>query len=228
MLNEKTTIEDMKNVGAHLAVIRKRRHPSMVNYIKPASKNSKSMFDLEKVFEHFNEACKFITSLGKSNKTVLFITGRDEAMDLVRETAKSIKMPYITSRWIGGIISNFANTKKRITRMKKLEEEKESGKWERMFTKKEQILLDREYKKLVSKFDGIRDMESLPAAIFVLDTDKVKYAIKEARNVNIPVIGFVNANNNLSDSDYSIIANNNTVSSIKFVLDKVVEAYRKK
>ena len=221
-------LEELKKVGGHRAVVKKRRHPSMIEYLENAPKNVVSTFDLSKASEETNKALDFINKLGTEKKTILFITDRKEAADEMQSVAERLRMPFVSARWIGGTISNFTHTKKRIAHFKKMEEEKATGKWENLFTKKEVVLLNREFDSLNSMFSGVRDMESLPSAVFIIDTARCAYAVREAKGAKIPVIGYMNANNNLDDADYKIIANNNTLTSIKYIMEQVLAAYTAK
>ena len=217
--------KDFFSVGAQYALSKCRRHPSTKKYVY-SSRDGVDLFDLEKTSSEFLKTCEFIESLKKNNKTILFYTSMVHSADLLESKAKSISAPYVTRRWIGGILTNFSNIKKRIMRLEELRKQKESGEWNK-FTKKEVIMLERDLNRLEEKFGGVSKMRALPDALFILDPSKEEIALAEAKFVNIPVIAIANTNSDLKKIDYPIIANNKSKKSIEFFLDKIVDIYKK-
>ena len=225
MAKNSDKIEALKKVGGQYAVTNRYRHPSLMSYIL-GSKGKKKVFDLEKTTELLEKTLDFTEECGKKGYTILFISTRQETIDLIRKTAEDLSLPHMLNRWIGGTLSNFKNIRGRIEKMETMQQEKEEGKWTR-YTKKEKVLFNRELTKLESKFTGIKALTELPQAIFVLDTRKEQIAVKEANASSIPVIGFSNADANIHPIAHPIIANIQSRETVTYVLGLVEEAYRK-
>ncbi|MFQ5661789.1 MAG: 30S ribosomal protein S2 [Candidatus Paceibacteria bacterium] len=226
--NLKTTagnIDRLFAVGAHFGYSRSRRHPSVKPYIFGA-KNWVEIIDLEKTNELLESATSFAKKLGEEGKNILFVGSKDEAKQAVEEGARALEMPYVTGRWIGGTITNFSQIKKRIERMKDLIGKRDKGEFDKKYTKKEQLMLDREIENLKTNFWGIGSMTEIPHAFFIIDTKNEDIAVKEAKQKGIPVIGLLNSDSNLTEIDYPIVANDATRASIKFFVDEIVEAYK--
>ncbi len=223
MENEKT-IEELKEVGAEYAFSNRYRHPSTIPFMMGGGGINK--FDLTKVVEELNKLLEFVRLLGKEKKKILFVTSRNESRSILKDLAERLSMPYITGRWIGGTISNFDNIKNRISRLQTLRSEKESGAWTK-FTKKENVLLNRELDKLETRFSGIVTLEGKPDALFVIDANRESIAVLEANRLGIPIIGLVNSDTDLSMIDYKIIANNTSRKSVQYFLNKIEEEYKK-
>lgn len=216
-------IEDLFSVGAHYAYSRSRRHPSAEPYIF-GIKNRVEIFDLEKTEEEITEAESFFEEMGKKRKVILFVGGKNEARKPIKEHASRIGQPYVAGRWVGGMITNFSQINKRVQRLDELEEGKEKGTLDK-YTKKERLLMDREVEDLKKNFEGIRNMEGVPCALFVVDIGKEHTAIKEARHKSIPVVAVSNSNCDLSKADISIPCNDSVQKSIDYIVSRLVDAY---
>ena len=214
----------MKEIGGHYAVTSRYCHPSLTSLVI-AKKRERGVFDLEKTIEMMEGALAYIKEIGKKRKVILFVSSRQETLDLIEKTAIDLSLPYMVNRWIGGTLSNFKNIRSRVDRLEKLRKERDDGKWAK-YTKKEKVLLNRELGKLESKFIGIKDMDVLPAAIFILDTKKEKIAVNEAHTANVPVIGFSNADADVNTIQYPIIANIYTRGAVEYILGLVADAYK--
>jgi len=142
--------------------------------------------------------------------------------DLVKQTAQECQLPYVNERWLGGTITNFETIKKRITYFKDLENKKKMGELAK-YTKKERAKIDKELKDLEVKFEGIKNLEKIPEVIFVLDMKKDELAVKEAKKKGVSVIGIADTNINPKLADYSIPANDDAISSVKYILERVKE-----
>lgn len=226
MTDKKTTstlVDSMFSAGAHFAYSRSRRHPSVTPYIFGA-KNKVELFDLEKTSELFAKTLEFIKTLGKENKTILFVGGKSEARKAVANAGLALAMPYVDGRWIGGALTNFKEIRKRIEKYERLVGERERGELTK-YTKKERLLIDREIENLEAMFGGIVSMKELPKAMFVVDAKRENIAVKEAQDMGIPVISLVGSDCNLLDVNYPIVGNDSSKTSIEFFLSTVVKAY---
>jgi small subunit ribosomal protein S2 len=218
-------IDRMFAVGAHYGYSKSRRHPSVKPYIFGV-KNWVEIIDLEKTNDLLTSAKEFAKQLGSEGKTILFVGGKNEAKGAIVEGADEVNMPHVTGRWIGGTITNFSEIKKRISKMDELSSKKDKGELAQKYTKKEQVMLDREINNLKENFLGIKDMTEIPHALFVVDTKREETAMKEAKAKGIPTIGLLNSDSNINDVDYPIVANDANKSSIKFFIDEIVASYK--
>ena len=218
-------VDRMFAVGALYGYSKSRRHPSVKPYIFGVI-NWVEIIDLEKTNDLLDSAKEFVKTLGSEGKKILFVGGKNEAKAAVEEGATSIDMSYVTGRWIGGTVTNFSEIKKRIGKMEELSSKKDKGELAQMYTKKEQVMLDREISNLKKNFFGISSMTEIPNALFVIDTKQEDAAIREAKQKGIPVVGLLNSDSNLNDVDYPIVANDATRASIKFFVDEIVESYK--
>jgi small subunit ribosomal protein S2 len=212
-------IEEMAAAGLHLGHKTSKTHPKMKIYVFGA-RNGIHMLDLEKTAEKIKEAFKFIENLLSENKKILLVGTKIQTKSLVKETGKECGLFYINERWLGGTFTNFETIKKRMTHFKDLESKKEKGELEK-YTKKERAKIDKELKELERKFGGIKQLEKLPDAVFVLDLNKDILAVKEAVAKRIPVIAVTDADVDPSLVDYPIPANDDAVSSIRYILERL-------
>jgi len=217
--------QEMLEAGLHFGHHTSKVHPKMEPFIF-GMRNSVHIIDLEKTKERFEETLKFIESLISQNKTLLFVGTKVQWKDLVKEIAEECEVPYINERWLGGTFTNFETIKKRIDYFKELEERKKSGELEK-YPPKERAGFERKLKELELKYGGIKDMRDLPDAIFVLNMRKDALAIKEAKRMGVKVIGVADTNVDPTFADYVIPANDDAISSIRYILEKVVETIEK-
>lgn len=218
-------LDELFKVGAHFGFAKSRRHPSSAQNIF-GSKNKIDIFDLEKTQEGLDKACHFMAELAASKATILFVGGKNEAQEIVKREAEKIGQPYLAGRWIGGTLTNFSEIRKRIEIMLDLSAQKEKGELIK-YTKKERILIDRKIEKLQKMFGGIKDMTALPKALFIVDPRFEETALAEAKSLKIPVVALCGSDNDLSQIDYPISANDSNIGSISYFVEKVAEAYRK-
>jgi small subunit ribosomal protein S2 len=214
-------IQNLFDAGAHFALPRARRHPSASKYVF-TTKDRTDIFDLEVTKARFEEAKAFVTSL--HGKQVLFVGGKNEVADTVKAAAERVGMPYVAGRWIGGTLTNFKNIRKRIERLLKLQEERETGALDK-YTKRERLLIDREIEELLFRFGGLVSMTDLPAALFVVDTRHENTAVDEANQLRIPVIGLSSSDCDFSKVQYPIPANDTSIKSVKLVCDGIAAAH---
>lgn len=217
-------IQTLYDAGAHFGYSRARRHPSASSYIF-ATKDRTDIFDLEETGRRLEAARAFVTSVAQSGKYVLFVGGKHEALGIVREAGERAGTPYVAGRWIGGTLTNFKNIRKRIERLERLMQERESGELDK-YTKRERLLIDREIEELLGRFGGLVKMIDLPGALFVVDSRHEDTAVKEANQLGIPVIGLSSSDCNFSLVQYPIPGNDTSVRSIKLVVDEIAEAYQ--
>src|SRR3989338_2169525 len=216
-------LDELFKVGAHFWFGKSRRHPSTTSYIF-GSKNRVDIFDLEKTQESLSKIIEFVSSLAATNSVILFVGGKNEAQKISKEEAEKAGMPYVASRWIGGTLTNFTEIRKRIDMMIDLLSQKEKGELSK-YTKKERLLIDRKIEKLERMFGGIKNMVALHKALFIVDPRFEETAMKEAQSLNIPIIALCGSDNNITNIDYPILANDSNIASVKFFVEKIAEAY---
>lgn len=224
-MSTQTTTEEMFKAGVHYGYSKSRRHPSTLQYVF-TTKNGVDIINIEKTEELLNKALENITKLAASGKTILFVGTKPEARQQIVETALSLNMPYVSERWVGGALTNFPEIKKRITKLLSLRDQKEKGELEK-YTKKERLLIDREMADMTKNFQGLTGITRTPDVMFVIDPKKELIAVTEAKKMNLPVISVLNTDCNIKLVDFPIVANDASVSSITFFLEKVKEAYNK-
>ena len=217
-------LQKLYNAGAHFGYARTRRHPTAAPFIF-TTKDRTDIFDLEETTKHLASAEEFVKSLAAAGKTVLFVGGKTEVMTIVKDAATQIGAPYVAGRWIGGTLTNFKNIRKRIDRLEKLMADRESGALEK-YTKKERLMIDREIDELLARFGGIVSLRDLPGALFVIDTRHEGTAVREARQLGIPVVGLSS-----SDCDFSLVThpvpgNDTSVGSVRLVAEEIANAYQ--
>lgn len=220
-LGGKLDTEEMASAGLHFGHKTSKTHPKMAPYLFGV-RNTICIIDLEKTKEKFEEALKFIQEIVSDGKVLLLVGTKIQAKELVKNMAVECGLPYIYNRWLGGTFSNFGIIQKRVAYFKDLEAQKAAGELEK-YTKKERLGLDKELKDLEIKFGGIKNLGKLPDAIFVCDMIEDELAIKEARMKGIKVIAICHTNTDPTLADYPIPASDDSVSSVKYILDKVKE-----
>ncbi len=217
--------EEMARAGLHFGHRTSKIHPKMKPYLDGV-RNTVHIIDLEQTAEKLKEALGFIQELISAGKILLLVGTKIQVKNLVKEMTAECQLPYVTERWLGGTFTNFEVIKKRIEYFKNLEKKKAEGELEK-YTKKERAKFDLELKNLELKFGGIKSLERLPDAIFVLDMRKDAAAVKEARQKGIRVIGIADTNVDPTLADFPIPANDDAISSVKYILDRVKEVVKK-
>lgn len=222
--NTGSLIDKMFYVGAHYGYSKTRRHPSVSSYIF-TTRNNGDIIDLEKTSVMLAEAEEFIKSLGARNKTILFVGTKPEAKNIVQTIAESLNMPYVTSRWIGGTLSNFTEIKKRIAELENYRKDSSEGGLEK-YTKKERVVMAKKMEKLSRYYSGLITLKKAPDALFVVDGRAEHIATTEARKSGVPVVALTNSDSNIKDIMYPIICNDASIPSIKFFTTSVAGAYK--
>lgn len=222
--NNSSFIDRLFKAGSHFGFKKSRRHPTVIPYLY-TTKEGNDIFDLEKVAVLLDTAKETIKDAGLHGKIVLFVSTKDETARLMKVTAEKIDAPYVTNRWIGGMLTNFTEMKKRIARLEALTNEKESGELERKYTKKERVVLGREANKLAFNFLGISKMARLPDLMVVVDPRHDSIAVAEATAKNIPVIAIMSSDCNISQVRYPVVANDSLQGSVALLLEELAGAY---
>jgi small subunit ribosomal protein S2 len=211
----------MNQAGLHFGHRVSRLHPKMKPFVS-GIKNNVHIIDLEKTGKEFEKALAFISKLTADGKTLLFVGTKIQVKPFVKSNAEASGMPYVIERWLGGTFTNFETIIKRVQYFKELESKKASGELEK-YTKKERSLFDKELEILRKKFEGIKHMSKLPDAVLILDVKKDITAAKEARRKGITIVGVVDTNIDPTLADYPIPANDDAISSVSYILEKVSE-----
>ena len=191
-------------------------------YAKIGVKNNVHIIDLEKTSKEFEKALKFISHLISEGKTILFVGTKIQMKQFVKSNAELSGMPYVIERWLGGSFTNFETILKRVQYYKELENKKATGGLEK-YTKKERSLFDKELEILRKKFEGIKNVTKLPDAVLILDVKKDITCAREARRKGIKIVGVVDTNIDPTLVDYPIPANDDAISSVSYILEKVSE-----
>jgi small subunit ribosomal protein S2 len=217
-------IEKLFKAGAHFGFTRSRRHPTVTPYIF-GNKQGTDIIDLEKTSVLIAKAADVVAEAAKAGKTVLFVGTKEEITNIVRDAALKVEMPFVVNRWIGGMLTNFSEIRKRIHRLTDLLQQGESGELERKYTKKERVILGREIEKLNFNFAGIKAMERIPGLMIVVDPRHDSIALLEAKGLNIPVIGITSSDTNLKLITHPVVANDALQSSVRTILAELTDAY---
>jgi small subunit ribosomal protein S2 len=214
------TMRQMLEAGVHFGHQTRYWNPKMAPFIF-GHRNKIHIINLEKTLPMFGEAAKFARQLASNRGSILFVGTKRQARDIMAEEAARCGMPYISHRWLGGMLTNFKTVKQSVKRMKDMEAQlAEAG----ALTKKEALRVQREYDKLVQSLGGIKDMERLPDALFVVDVGYQKIAITEANKLGIPVIGVVDSNNTPAGVDYVIPGNDDSNRAIRLYARGMADA----
>ncbi|MEK7306109.1 MAG: 30S ribosomal protein S2 [Nitrospirota bacterium] len=215
-------IKELLEAGVHFGHQTKRWDPKMKKYIF-GERNGIYIIDLQKTQKKFREATDFVRNMVAGGGQFLFVGTKRQAQDIIVEEARRCRMFYVNNRWLGGMLTNFQTIRKSINRLKKLDAAKTGGAYDRL-SKKEVARMEKERVNLERNLGGIKDMISLPGAIFVIDTKKERIAVLEAKRLGIPVIGIVDTNCDPNDVDFVIPGNDDAVRSIKLITSKIADA----
>jgi small subunit ribosomal protein S2 len=213
---------DLLEAGVHFGHLTRKWNPAMAPYIF-MEKNGIHIIDLNKTVAKLDEACEALKQIAKSGKKIMFVATKKQAKDVVASTVKNINMPYVTERWPGGMLTNFATIRKAIKKMGTIDRMATDGTWENI-NKKERLLISREREKLEKTLGSVSDLSRLPAALFIVDISKEHIAVAEARRLNIPTFAIVDTNSNPNIVDYAIPANDDAAKSVQVIMESVVKA----
>lgn len=215
-------LKQLLEAGTHFGHQTKRWNPKMAPYIF-GERNAIYIIDLEKTVECLRRAQDFLRELARKGDIILFAGTKRQAQDIIREQAQACGMYWVSHRWLGGLLTNFSTIKKSIARLKEIERMEKDGLF-KSFTKKEVSLLLKEREKLEGNLGGIKDMERLPCALFVVDSKKEELAVKEAKKMGIPVVALIDTNCNPEVIDYPIPGNDDALKSIRLITTLIAEA----
>lgn len=216
------TKEALKNAGLQYGYSRTRRHPSIKTFIE-GNYNGVDFIDLTKTEEQLKNAISFLTSIHNAGKVILFVGVKPEVRQIIKEVALSLNAPYISERFIGGTLTNFPQIKKRVEKLHELLKKKETGELS-VYTKKEQLLIQRDIDRLDRDFGGISSLTNLPAAIVIIDPRHEDMCVKEAARLHIPVVALSNTDCNIDSIEYPIVGNDGSVASVRLVLEAIKSA----
>lgn len=219
----KTDIKALFEAGAHFGHKTSRWHPKMAPYIHSKRQDS-HIIDLVKTVEALDVALPFITKVVASGKKVLFVGTKKQIKDATKATAEAAGQPYVTERWIGGMLTNVTTITAQLKKLRDLEKRMASGDLEKRYNKLEVQRFQEEIDELNRKYGGIKDLSGRPGALFVTDVIADANAIREAKTLGIPVVAIVDTNANPDDVDYVIPANDDAIKSVQLLLDYVSAA----
>ncbi len=218
----RTNYNELLDAGVHFGHLKRKWNPNMAPYIF-MERNGIHIIDLNKTIDKVEEAAKAMKQIAKSGKKILFVATKKQAKDTVAELIKPTNMPYVTERWPGGMLTNFATIRKAVKKMGAIDKMATDGTFDNM-SKRERLQVMRERAKLEKLFGSIADLNRLPAAIFVVDICKEHIAVAEAQKLNIPTFAIVDTNANPLDVDFPIPANDDASKSIHIIVKLMVEA----
>ncbi|KEO74377.1 30S ribosomal protein S2 [Anditalea andensis] len=208
--------KDLLDAGVHFGHLTRKWDPRMAPYIF-MEKNGIHIIDLNKTLVCLEEASNAIKQIVRSGKKVMFVATKKQAKDLVAEEARRLNMPYVTERWLGGMMTNFATIRKSLKKMSTIDKMQKEDAYTNL-AKKERLMISRQREKLESVLGGIADLTRLPAALFVVDIKREHIAISEAKKLGIPVFALVDTNSNPNEVDFPIPANDDAFKSISLLI----------
>ena len=216
------TIKQLLEAGVHFGHPTKKWNPKMSEYIF-TTRNGIHIIDLQKTVKKFEEAYNFVAELAQEGGTILFVGTKKQAADTIKEEAQRCGQYYVNARWPGGMLTNFNTIRKSIRRLKELEKMQADGTFD-LLPKKEVAKKIKEMEDLEKAYGGIKDMERLPSAVFVVDTRKERIAVLEAKKLGIPVVAIVDTNCDPDDADYVIPGNDDAIRAIKLIAGALADA----
>ena len=216
------SIEELLKSGAHFGHLTRRWNPKMKDFIF-MQRNGIHIIDLKKTQTYLQESLDQIQQLARAGKTILFVGTKKQSTDIIKTEAVRCGMPFVTHRWLGGMLTNFSTVRKSISRMEEIERMKTDGTTKEL-TKKEGLMLDREQEKLNNTLGGIANMNRVPGAIFVVDILKEHLAVNEAIKLHIPVIAMVDTNSDPDIPDFIIPCNDDSARTIQLISSQIADA----
>jgi small subunit ribosomal protein S2 len=218
----RVSTDQLLEAGVHFGHLKSKWNPNMAPYIF-MERNGIHVIDLNKTLVKLEEAAAALKQIAKSGKKILFVATKKQAKEIVSESVKKVNMPYVTERWPGGMLTNFATIRKAVKKMATIDKMASDGTYETI-SKKEKLTITREREKLETQFGSITDMSRLPAALFIIDISKEHIAVAEARRLNIPTFAIVDTNSNPNLVDYPIPANDDAAKAISLIMNVIVGA----
>jgi len=221
-LPDPTTIKQLLEAGAHFGHQTSRWHPRMKRYIF-TKRNGIHIIDLEQTTTMLEKACDFVRQVAADGDHILFVGTKKQAQESIEEEANRCGMHYVNQHWIGGVLTNFATIQARIDYLVRLEDQQSRGEFNRL-PKKEALKLEEKIIRLNRQMGGIKEMTSLPGALFIIDPTQERIALAEAKRAKIPVVAVADTNCNPDELDYPIPANDDAIRAIKLVCSKIADA----
>jgi len=221
---QKPTYKELLDAGCHFGHLRKKWNPKMTPYIFMEHKGI-HIIDLNRTAEMLERAAIAMRTLAKSGKKIMFVATKKQARDIVQKAAESVGMPFVTERWLGGMMTNFMTIRKSVKKMQGIERMLADTTLTSI-TKKERLTLSREHTKMVKHFGGIEQLNRLPSAVFIVDIHHEHLALAEARKLGIKTFGMVDTNSDPTLVDFAIPSNDDASKAIAFVTNYLVEAIR--
>ena len=216
------SMKQLLEAGVHFGHQTRRWNPKMAKYIF-TERNGIYIIDLQKTVKMLDDAYDFVREISAEGGEILFVGTKKQAQDAIKEEAERCGMHYVNARWLGGMLTNYQTIKKRIARLEQLNKMKEDGTFD-LLPKKEVIKLEHEIEKLEKFMGGIKNMGTLPKAMFIVDTRKEKIAVAEARNLGIPVVAIVDTNCDPDEVDYIIPGNDDAIRAVKLIAGAMADA----
>ena len=221
-MSQAASVEELLKAGAHFGHLTRRWNPKMREFIF-MQRNGIHILDLNKTHKHLQEALDAVGRIAREGKKILFVGTKKQAQEIVKTEALRAGMPYVTHRWLGGMLTNFSTIRKSISRMEEINTMQTDGTYENI-TKKERLMLDREKEKLERVLAGISGMSRMPGALFIVDIVKEDIAIQEALKLNIPIIALVDSNCDPDVPDYIIPCNDDAAKTIHLIAANIADA----
>jgi len=218
----RVNFQDLLDAGAHFGHLKRKWNPNMAPYIF-MERNGIHIIDLQKTVVKIDEAAEAMKSIAKSGRKILFVATKKQAKDIVAEKIKAVNMPYVTERWSGGMLTNFPTIRKAVKKMTSIDKMDADGTMGHL-SKREKLQISRQRAKLERTLGSIADLTRLPAALFVVDIQKEKIAVAEAKRLQIPVFAMVDTNSDPNLVDFAIPCNDDAAKSISIVIDSVAKA----
>lgn len=221
MSDQKTVMKEMLANAVHFGHKSEKWNPKMAPYLY-TKKNGVHIFDLNQTYQGMQKASEFLKFAASQGKNILFVSTKQQSSALVEAEAKKCGMPYVNSRWIPGLLTNFKTIRARVRYLQKLKEQEESGDLEK-YTKKEALNFRKEIMKLEAALGGVMNLENRPDILFVVDVVRDNIAVKEAKKVGLTVVGIVDSNADPDDVDYPIPGNDDAIKSISYLVTQLSE-----
>ena len=216
------TFNELLESGAHFGHLKRKWNPAMAPYIY-AEKNGIHIIDLNKTVAKIDEAAAALKQIARSGKKILFVATKKQAKDIVAEKVKAVGMPYVTERWPGGMLTNFATIRKAVRKMSQIDKMATDGTFDNI-SKKEKLQISRERAKLETNLGSVADLTRLPSALFIVDITKEHIAVAEAKRLGIPTFAIVDTNSNPNFVDYAIPANDDASTSVAYIINLMCKA----
>ena len=220
---EKLNHKDLLKAGVHFGHLTRKWNPKMSEYIFMEQKGI-HIIDLHKTIDCAFTAASSLKNIAKSGRKIMFVATKKQAKTFVSEKAKKLNMPYVTERWLGGMLTNFSTIRKSLKKLSAIESKESQDTYKTDFSKKERLMISRDKDKLEKALGGISKLNRIPAALFVVDIKHEEIAINEARKLNIPIYGMVDTNSDPNLIDYEIPSNDDSFTSISIIMEYISSA----